>query len=102
MPMEKLGTVELPDSAHRIVLIADPQIVDDYSYPKQFKIINYFTKKLADNYLHRNYEMIHSVLAPDTTIFLGDLFDGGRYWDDKQWIDEYKRFTKIFPKNQPS
>ena len=46
--------------------------------------------------------MIHSVLAPDTTIFLGDLFDGGRYWDDKQWIDEYKRFTKIFPKNQPS
>lgn len=87
-----------PDSAHRIVLIADPQIVDDYSYPKQFKIINYFTKKLADNYLHRNYEMIHSVLAPDTTIFLGDLFDGGRYWDDKQWIDEYKRFTKIFPK----
>ena len=89
---------QTPSSAHRIVLIADPQIVDDYSYPKQFKIINYFTKKMADNYLHRNYQMIHSLLAPDTTIFLGDLFDGGRYWDDKQWIDEYKRFSRIFPK----
>lgn len=53
-------------------------------------------------------------LYPDTTIFLGDLFDGGREWSvrggenwdnpDKDfkrygeafWVKEYKRFSKIF------
>lgn len=50
-------------------------------------------------------------LYPDTTVFLGDLFDGGREWgtdqskspDDrwkrygeKFWLKEYKRFSKIF------
>lgn len=53
-------------------------------------------------------------LYPDTTIFLGDLFDGGREWSvrggeqwdnpDKAfkrygeafWVKEYKRFSKIF------
>lgn len=53
-------------------------------------------------------------LYPDTTIFLGDLFDGGREWSvsggerwdnpDKNfkrngqafWVKEYKRFSKIF------
>jgi len=51
------------------------------------------------------------VLYPDSTIFLGDLFDGGREWatahskspesryqkyGDKFWQKEYRRFSKIF------
>lgn len=87
-----------PDASHRIVLIADPQIVDDYSYPNQTSILNFFIKRLADNYLHRNYELVNSILDQNTTIFLGDLFDGGRYWDDDQWFEEFHRFNKVFPK----
>ncbi|RCK55932.1 Cell division control protein 1 [Candida viswanathii] len=89
-----------PEMSHRIVLIADPQIVDDYSYPKQSRVLNFFIKRLADNYLHRNYELVDSILDQNTTIFLGDLFDGGRYWDDDQWLEEFHRFNRVFPKKQ--
>lgn len=30
--------------------------------------------------------------------FLGDLFDGGREWENKMWYEEYLRFNRIFPK----
>lgn len=59
---------------------------------------------------------MQSQLMPDTVIFLGDLFDGGREWStplteagesqspdkrwhkygDKYWLKEYNRFGKIF------
>ncbi|KAK6200917.1 Metallo-dependent phosphatase-like protein [Scheffersomyces amazonensis] len=81
----------------RIALVADPQIIDDYSYSGRPSILNYFVKRITDNYLHRNYRYMQDLLDPHTTIFLGDLFDGGRYWDDKTWFEEYKRFNRIFP-----
>lgn len=55
--------------------------------------------------------MIQQRLYPDTTIFLGDLFDGGREWATGQstspekrykkygesyWHKEYRRFSSIF------
>jgi hypothetical protein len=64
--------------------------------------------------LERVYRLMQERLYPDTTIFLGDLFDGGREWSvrggeswdnpDKAfkrygeafWVKEYKRFSKIF------
>lgn len=54
---------------------------------------------------------MQQTLRPDSVIFLGDLFDGGREWatrtssspeqrykryGDKFWIKEYDRFGKIF------
>lgn len=81
---------------HHILLVADPQIVDDYSYPKQPKLLGFFVKQLTDNYLRRNYQLSHSVFRPNTTIFLGDLFDGGREWDDDKWLAEYNRYRRVF------
>ncbi|SCW04128.1 LAFE_0H06546g1_1 [Lachancea fermentati] len=83
---------------HRVALLADPQIMDAYSYPGRPWIVNYFTQKILDNYHNRNWRYMQYYLDPDSTFFLGDLFDGGREWDDDQWFDEYKRFHKIFPK----
>lgn len=55
--------------------------------------------------------MIEQQLVPDSVLFLGDLFDGGREWatatsssplkeykkyGDKFWIKEFGRFGKIF------
>lgn len=88
---------ELADP-HRIMLIADPQIVDEHSYPTKPRIYQWWIRKIADNYLHRNYMFGQHILDPDTNIFLGDLFDGGREWEDDRWFDEYKRYRKIFPK----
>ncbi|KAF3989971.1 hypothetical protein FT663_02050 [Candidozyma haemuli var. vulneris] len=83
---------------HRVAFIADPQLVDDHTYPKLPRLVGYLLRRMSDNYLHTNYKFMQYYLDPDTVIFLGDMFDGGREWDDKMWLDEYKRFNKIFPK----
>lgn len=83
---------------HRIALFADPQIMDNYSYPGRPWIVNYFTQKVLDNYHKRNWNYVQNKLDPDSTIFLGDLFDGGRNWDDEDWYVEYTRFNSIYSK----
>lgn len=83
---------------HRIALLADPQLVDENTYPDRPDIVNYFIKKLSDNYLHKTYRVMQHYLDPDTVLFLGDLFDGGREWDDELWFKEYRRFNQIFAK----
>lgn len=88
-------------SSHRVAFIADPQIVDDHYYERASPIMPYldfFIRKLSDNYLHRNHRVLHKVLKPDSTIFLGDLFEGGLDWEKDKWLDEYLRFNKIFDK----
>ncbi|SCU96825.1 LAFA_0G08306g1_1 [Lachancea sp. 'fantastica'] len=89
-----------PQSAipHHMAVLADPQIMDAHSYPGRPWIVNYFTQKIVDNYHARNWKHMHYTLDPDSTFFLGDLFDGGRRWEDSDWIAEYARFNNIFPK----
>lgn len=95
---------EWPDQAraHRVSLFADPQLMDRYSYPGRPRVVNYVTGLLLDNYHRRNWKFVQYHLQPDTTFFLGDLFDGGRYWDDEEWFDEYRRFNDIFRKRPGS
>ncbi|OWB65531.1 hypothetical protein B5S33_g3064 [[Candida] boidinii] len=81
------------------VIIGDPQIIDEFSYPNRtvgtFLKISQF---IVDNYLHRNHVYIKKLLNPDSILFVGDLFDGGRDAENEAWYDEYKRFNKIFNK----
>ena len=69
--------------------------------------------------MRKSFARIRDVLAPDSIIFLGDLFDGGREWSNdprnnfkeqdlmsedkvwrkfgqKYWMQEYRRFGRIF------
>lgn len=81
---------------HHSIIIGDPQIVDNYSYPSRSWLELTITKIFSDNYLHRNHNIYSKVLDPDSIIFVGDLFDGGREWTDKVWLKEYVRFNKVF------
>lgn len=72
--------------------------MDAHSYPGRPWIVNYITQRILDNYHKRNWNFVQNKLDPDTTIFLGDLFDGGRNWDDEYWFDEYARFNSIYSK----
>ncbi|KAJ4296280.1 hypothetical protein N0V90_006325 [Kalmusia sp. IMI 367209] len=96
---------------HRLVFVADPQLVDPHTYPGRPWLLNDLTVRYTDQYLRRTYSRIQEVLYPDTVFFLGDLFDGGREWStrtrknpDKQfgrygddfWMNEYRRFGGIF------
>ncbi|KAL7268138.1 hypothetical protein RUND412_009250 [Rhizina undulata] len=108
---------------HRLTLIADPQLVDAHTYPRRGLSL-WATMFYADKFMARNYDLLQSELVPSTTIFLGDLFDGGREWTadvihhkdteksiaadpqaerdwskyrNEYWLKEAFRFEKIFP-----
>ncbi|KAF2203731.1 hypothetical protein GQ43DRAFT_389325 [Delitschia confertaspora ATCC 74209] len=101
-----------PDaSPHRLVFIADPQLVDPHTYPGRPWPLSTLTVKHTDLYLRRVYARIQEILYPDSVIFLGDLFDGGREWStyssvspeeqwrkygNNFWLKEYDRFGRIF------
>lgn len=82
--------------AYRVALVADPQLVDDHTYPGRPASMMRLTEFVVDNYLRRNWVYIQKNLVPDTTIFLGDLFDGGRAWKDDKWYPELDRWNRIF------
>ncbi|VVT48468.1 uncharacterized protein SAPINGB_P001794 [Magnusiomyces paraingens] len=89
-----------PSDVHpaRIALVADPQLIDDHTYPSRNWIFQRISEFIVDVYLRRNWVYINSVLDPDANIFLGDLFDGGREWSDNVWYKEYERWNRIFTK----
>ncbi|RMZ83497.1 hypothetical protein DV737_g1567, partial [Chaetothyriales sp. CBS 132003] len=104
-----------PDAVpYHILLIADPQLVDPHTYPGRPWPLSSLTFAYTDRYLKRANFYLHSRLQPDLTLFLGDLFDGGREWATAKshspeeqyrqygqdfWLQEYARFSNIFLKN---
>jgi ethanolamine phosphate phosphodiesterase len=57
----------------------------------------WLTKVFTDRYMRRNYRYLRTVNRPGMVIFLGDLMDGGREWEDEKWHREYARFWRVFP-----
>ncbi|KAF2096648.1 hypothetical protein NA57DRAFT_14648, partial [Rhizodiscina lignyota] len=103
----------IPEDArpHRIMFVADPQLVDPHTYPGRPWPLSTLTVKYTDLYLSRVFRKSMHELEPQTTIFLGDLFDGGREWGTADsespeeqwhkyggqfWLKEYNRFGNIF------
>ncbi|KAI1375370.1 hypothetical protein F4677DRAFT_422625 [Hypoxylon crocopeplum] len=82
---------------HRLIFVADPQIIDPHSYPGRPWPLNPLTYVITDNYMRRSYIQLQKVLRPDTVFFLGDLFDGGREWktahgdfEDPEWAKDHR------------
>ncbi|KAI0539623.1 hypothetical protein GGR58DRAFT_229173 [Xylaria digitata] len=82
---------------HRLIFVADPQIIDPHSYPGRPWPLNPLTMRITDNYMKRSYIQLQKILHPDTVMFLGDLFDGGREWktahgnfDDPEWAKAHR------------
>lgn len=65
---------------HRLVLVADPQLVDPHTYPGRPWPLSSLTETYTDLYMARNFKLINEKLDPDSIVFMGDLFDGGREW----------------------
>lgn len=82
-------------SQTNIILIADPQLTDQYSY-KQHGVILKLTEFYSDIYMKRNFKKILKRLDPKVIIFVGDLMDGGREWEKDQFNEELRRFHNIF------
>ncbi|KAL8707443.1 MAG: hypothetical protein Q9220_007531 [cf. Caloplaca sp. 1 TL-2023] len=96
---------------HRVVLVADPQLVDPHTYPGRPWPLSTITRHHTDYYMRKSFTLVQTHLEPKTVFFLGDLFDGGREWlppgtntsdlrwrkyGEDYWLQEYKRFGNIF------
>jgi len=68
---------EVKQKPHHVLLVADPQIVDKYSYPGRGIILSYFTRLIVDLNLRKNWQAALRK-RPDTVVFLGDMMDNGR------------------------
>lgn len=99
---------------HRLLFVADPQLIDPHTYPGRPWPLSTLTIKHTDLYLTRAFSRMQRNLQPHTTMFLGDLFDGGREWSthgtvsleeqwrkygENFWLGEFTRFGKIFLRN---
>ncbi|KAK9474508.1 Metallo-dependent phosphatase-like protein [Dipodascopsis tothii] len=81
----------------RVLLVADPQLVDDHTYPGRPARLMRLTEFFVDRYMRRAWRAMAAGLPSDAVVFLGDLFDGGREWPHDQWLAEYRRFARVFP-----
>ncbi|CAB4382347.1 unnamed protein product [Rhizophagus irregularis] len=83
-----------------VAIIADPQIIDDYSYGRT-GILQKISEIYPDMYMRKNWINLQHIFDPDAIIFLGDLMDGGRELDDNKWDEELHRFRHLFIPEKP-
>lgn len=67
-----------PPRTARILLIADPQIVDSHSYAGRGWILSTLTRIIVDLNLRKSWRLVAIKMRPHAVIFLGDMMDGGR------------------------
>ncbi|KAI5968150.1 uncharacterized protein KGF55_000020 [Candida pseudojiufengensis] len=101
LTISKCKWPKLPNNENQtnILLIADPQLIDNHTYPGRNSYLLKLSQHTVDQYLKRNYQNLLN-LKPKYTIFLGDLLDNGRGSKDEYFNQQVERFYKIFPKSQ--
>lgn len=84
-----------PDNTN-IMLVADPQLIDNHTYPGRNSAILKLSQHTVDVYLKKNYKSLVSHLNPQYIFFLGDLLDNGRSSDDDYFLSQLSRFKRVF------
>eukprot|EP01098_Paradermamoeba_levis_P013916 TRINITY_DN6488_c0_g1_i2.p1 TRINITY_DN6488_c0_g1~~TRINITY_DN6488_c0_g1_i2.p1 ORF type:complete len:412 (-),score=52.68 TRINITY_DN6488_c0_g1_i2:225-1460(-) len=90
-----------PSSSHNILIVSDPQLTDDISYPKRPKFLQPAVEWLSDSYMKTCFASALKHLQPHSVLFLGDLMDGGREWSDSKFLEEKERFDEVFMVSHP-
>ncbi|KAG0052004.1 hypothetical protein BGZ83_003082 [Gryganskiella cystojenkinii] len=82
---------------YRIVVIADPQLTDWFSY-KQTGIGLWLTEFYTDLFMRRSFRRLHARFQPDAVLFLGDLLDGGRETMDQPRFErnKWRFYERVF------
>ncbi|RCK64946.1 Cell division control protein 1 [Candida viswanathii] len=88
-----------PKQQTNILLIADPQLIDNHTYPGRNELLLKLSQHTVDTYIKKNYNALLDTLSPDYTMFLGDLLDNGRDSSDSYFNGEFSRFNRIFKPN---
>jgi len=79
-----------------VLLVADPQLIDNHTYPGRNSMLLKLSQHTVDVYLKRNYNALVKNLKPDYIVFLGDYLDNGRSSTDDYFLGQWSRFQSIF------
>ncbi|KAH3668386.1 hypothetical protein OGAPHI_002140 [Ogataea philodendri] len=92
---------EFPGSKqdYKALLIADPQLIDNHTYPGRPEFLLKLSQMTVDDYMRRNFQALMAHLRPDSVIFLGDMTDNGRSSSDEYYKHQLDRFNNIFHLN---
>lgn len=85
----------VPDATN-VLLVADPQLVDNHTYPGRHELLLLLLRHTVDVYLKQNYRALVGHLQPDYIVFLGDYLDNGRLCEHAYYEREFARFEGIF------
>lgn len=85
-----------PENTHKVLLVADPQLIDNHTYPGRLRAGMALSKHTVDLYLRRNYHAMVAHLQPHYIMFLGDYLDNGRSALDEYYAKEVRRFFSVF------
>ncbi|KAG1855740.1 Metallo-dependent phosphatase-like protein [Suillus subalutaceus] len=81
----------------RVLVVADPQIVDYRSYPMRNSLMKALGQFIIDLNLRRSWHSTINRVQPHAVVFLGDLMDNGRATMSNSEYDAYAaRFFDIF------
>lgn len=92
-PKSDLG---FPVEIDKILIVADPQLIDNHTYPSYPKAVLSLARLTVHNYLYKSYSALLTILRPHTVIFVGDLLDNGRESADDHYENEFNLFKRIF------
>lgn len=84
----------------KVLLIADPQLIDNHTYPGRNPFLLSLSKHTVDVYLKKNYKALVKNLKPDYIFFLGDYLDNGRSSSETYFQNELERFISVFKINK--
>ncbi|KJA28975.1 hypothetical protein HYPSUDRAFT_128265 [Hypholoma sublateritium FD-334 SS-4] len=99
-PGDQADHTSIESRPARVLLIADPQIIDRNSYPQRGSLSAYLTRLIVDLNLRKNW---HAAVKkdPDVVVFLGDMMDNGRSaTSDGEYERYFARFKDIFKMDQ--
>lgn len=81
----------------RVLVVADPQIVDHRSYPERNPLMKALGQFIIDLNLRRSWHSTINRVQPHAVVFLGDLMDNGRATMSNSEYNAYAaRFFDIF------
>ncbi|KAF4567515.1 hypothetical protein EYR40_006518 [Pleurotus pulmonarius] len=90
----------LTSTTSRILIVADPQILDHGSYPDRGVILTFLSRVFTDLNLRRSWRAALRK-QPDAVVFLGDMMDNGRVnMSDDEYERYYARFNNIFAQDK--
>lgn len=86
-------------SQTNVLIIGDPQLIDQHTYPDSGPLRMKLSQLTVDNYIYKNYRALLKNLQPQVVVFLGDLLDDGRSPPSTEYYEtQFRRFQELFVK----